>query len=149
MFIHRYDIKDTDYSKKFQIRNTISFEEYIHAYTKMLTAPNPPFPIAGALKFHLDHIKDISLLAQTKPWEYVRFWALFLFDSLESGNLNWEDLKLGCFIFRFFSLIMLLIKPSYLCGSNNTHKNFRRDPLMFDLPPSTMFVGYGPLAPST
>ena len=91
MFIQRHDIKDNDFQKKFQVRNSISFEEYMHAYLKMLTALNPPFPVIGALKFHLEHMKDISLLSQTKPWEHVRFWTLSLFDSVESGNISWDQ----------------------------------------------------------
>ena len=91
MYIQRYDVKENDYAKKFHIRNTISFEEYIHAYLKMLTVPNPPFEVKGSLRYHLDHMKDISLLSQTKPWEYVRFWSLFLFDNLETGALSWDE----------------------------------------------------------
>ena len=91
MFVERYEIKDNDYSKKFQIRNTISFEEYTHAYMKMLTLTTLPYPIAGPLCYHLEHIKEIAQLAQQKPWEFVRFWSMYLFDSIENGTISWED----------------------------------------------------------
>ena len=91
MYIERFDIRDSDYNKKFQVRNTISLDEYINSYMKMLTATNPHFPVVGALKFHLEHIKQLTQATQSKPWEVVRFWSLCHFEAIEKGSLTWED----------------------------------------------------------
>ena len=60
MFIHWEGIRDNDYGKKFQIKDSIDFNEYIKAYMSMLRAKNPPFPILGDIKFHLEHIEQLA-----------------------------------------------------------------------------------------
>ncbi len=117
MFIERYDIRESDYNKKFQIRFSITFDEYIHAYMKMLLSPNPPFPVVGAFRHHLNHIMEMSRQVKSKPWEYVRFWSLSLFDMLESGTISLEDqYKVDSERYRLFELAETLIaQNAHVC----------------------------------
>ena len=91
MFIQREGVKENDYNKKFQLRESMDFTEYIKAYMNMLTCKSPPFPIIGHVRFHLEHIEQLAEDNRIKRWEVVRKWSQYMFDNVEKGSITWEN----------------------------------------------------------
>ena len=91
MFMQREGVKDNDYNKKFQLRESMDFTEYVRAYMNMLNCKNPPFPILGHVKYHLEHLEQLAEDNKFKRWEVVRKWSYFMFDSVEKGTITWEN----------------------------------------------------------
>ena len=91
MFMKREGIKDNDYTKEFQLRDIMDFTEYVRAYMNMITCKNPPFPIIGHIRFHLEHIEQLAEDNKIKRWEVVRAWSNYMFDNTEKGNITWDN----------------------------------------------------------
>ena len=89
--MQRKGIKDNDYNQKFKLRDSMDFTEYVRAYMNMLTCSNPPFPIIGNIKHHLQHIEQLAEDNKIKRWDVVKKWSNYMFDNVEKGNITWEN----------------------------------------------------------
>ena len=91
MFIERNGVKDNDYKRKFELRDSMDYVEYFKCYLKMLNCQSPPFPIVGDKKYHLEHLEQVAEESEYRSWEVVRKWSHWMLDNVEKGAIKWED----------------------------------------------------------
>ena len=75
--------------KKLDLRETMTFNEYVVAYLKMIR--DPRVDLHGMVDHHLEHLQQVTEDAATRDWPSVRRWSNAMFDAVEGGSIQWED----------------------------------------------------------
>ena len=105
--------------KKLDVRDTVSFHEYVICTIKMIRDPR-----AGnqdLLDSHLEHLQQVVQDAAVGDWPSVRRWSQSTFDAVERGAATWED-RYGMQIERLHHAIRAA-RPN----PTHTHQIDRRD----------------------
>ena len=75
--------------KKRDARESMTFNEYLVSFLKMLRHPKTaPYFNHALLLEHLQQIVEDSLI---REWSVVRRWSQAMFDKIEKGDHTWED----------------------------------------------------------
>ena len=75
--------------KKLELRETMTFHEYLVCYIKMVRDPR-----AGLAKQSdtlMEHLQQVVEDAATRDWPSVRRWSQVTFDAIENGTYDWAD----------------------------------------------------------
>ena len=75
--------------KKLDARESISFNEYVVAFIKMVRDPR-----AGQLKNVdnlLEHLQQVAEDTLVRDWPSARRWSQETFDAIERGDHSWDD----------------------------------------------------------
>ena len=79
----------TTIRKKLDARETMTFNEYVVAYLKMIRDPRAEQ--GQVIDKHIEHIQQIVQDASVREWAVVRKWSQSIFDAIEGGQLTWQD----------------------------------------------------------
>ena len=75
--------------KKLDLRDTMSFHEYVVSYIKMLRDPRSGQ--FAMVEEHLEHLQHVVEDAAVMDWPSVRRWSHATFDDVEKGEYAWSD----------------------------------------------------------
>lgn len=87
MYLYREGLSSM--KQKLDARNTMSFNEYIDALLALL-ADTRAYRNADYRDI-MHHASKVARDALERPWQAVRRWTQFVWDSVESGAFGWED----------------------------------------------------------
>ena len=75
--------------KKLDARQTMTYQEYVHAYLKLMRDPRANQ--SHLIYFHLEHLHNIAEDALKREWAPIRAWSQKVFDDIEKGSYTWAD----------------------------------------------------------
>ena len=75
--------------KKLDARESMTFDEYIISYIKMIRDPRAEQ--TTSLDIQLEHLQQVVEDTATRDWPSVRCWSQTMFDAVEGGSASWED----------------------------------------------------------
>ena len=97
--------------KKLDVRDTMTFHEYLIATIKMIRDPRAEQQDSN--DHLLEHLQQVVQDAASRDWPSVRRWSQSTFDAVELGSLGWED-RYGVQIERMRHAILATIRdPSH------------------------------------
>ena len=79
----------TTVRKKLDARETMTYQEYMHAYLQLIRDPRANQ--SHLIYYHLEHLKNIAEDALTRDWYPIRAWSQTVFDAIEKGTYTWAD----------------------------------------------------------
>ena len=78
--------------KRLDARQTMTYQEYILAYIKMIRDPRADQ--SHLVYYHLEHLQQMAEDALKRDWQAVRGWSQAVLDDIEKGSYNWADTQL-------------------------------------------------------
>ena len=75
--------------KKLEVRDTMTFHEYLIATIKMIRDPRAEQQDSN--EHLLEHLQQVVQDAASRDWPSVRRWSQATFDAVELGTLDWAD----------------------------------------------------------
>ena len=75
--------------KKLEVRESMSFKEYILAYIKMVRDPRAAQ--TQSVYYHLEHLQHLAEDALLRDWPAARSWSQNTLDEIEKGTYSWQD----------------------------------------------------------
>ena len=75
--------------KKLEARPTLTFNEYVLVYIKMVRDPRANQN--RDVYFHLEHLQHLAEDALARDWTCAREWSQETLDEIEKGSYTWED----------------------------------------------------------
>ena len=89
MYIER--LRRQPLKKKLESRETLTALEYINAFISMLR--DKRLQKGWDHQYMFAHLHDVTQDAQNRPWAEVRQWSQCVFDAVEAGRYQWDDLQ--------------------------------------------------------
>ena len=75
--------------KKLDARQTMTYQEYVCAYLKMVRDPRANQ--SHLVYYHLEHLQQIAEDALKREWAATRDWSQKVLDEIEKGSYDWAD----------------------------------------------------------
>ena len=75
--------------KRLDARESLSFNEYMLAYIKMIRDPRADQMVD--VHYHLEHLQHLAEDALYRDWASARAWSQETLDEIEKGSYSWED----------------------------------------------------------
>ena len=75
--------------KKLEERESMTFNEYILAYIRMVRDPRADQ--MGNIYHHLEHLQHLAEDALARDWGCARAWSQDTLDDIEKGAYTWQD----------------------------------------------------------
>ena len=75
--------------KKLEARESMTFQEYILAYIRMVRDPRAAQ--SHLIYYHMEHLQNLAEDAIKRDWGAARSWSQSTLDDIEAGVYSWED----------------------------------------------------------